>query len=199
MWNDRYDVDEYVYGTEPNTFLVEHAAILNNPVLSLAEGEGRNGVFLATLGLNVHCVDGSEVGLKKAQALAKSKGVEIQTEVTELGDFSPKQNHYGGVISISAHLPSAIRARLYPLIEQSLKPGAIIILEAYSESQLTRSTGGPKDLDMLMTIAKIEHEFSNFEVVILRETERVISEGQYHSGQASVIQFVGRKRNLDNK
>jgi SAM-dependent methyltransferase len=199
MWNERYAVDEYVYGSEPNLFLAEHAGLLSGPVLSLAEGEGRNGVFLASLGLKVHGVDGSDVGLAKARALARSalarsKGVEIQTEVADLGVFEPEANHYGSVISISAHLPSVIRQRLYPFVERCLKPGGIIVLEAYSEAQLTRNTGGPKDLDMLMTKAKIEREFPNCDAILLRELEREVREGTYHTGIASVVQFIGRKK-----
>lgn len=193
MWNQRYASDEFVYGTEPNSFLAEHANVLMSPVLSLAEGEGRNAVFLASLGLQVHGVDGSEVGLAKAQALAHSKGVEIQTEVADLRTFEPPANAYGSVVSISAHLPSKIRHRLYPLVERCLKPGGIILLEAYSEDQLARDTGGPKDADMLMTQAKIEQEFPNCEPILLRELEREICEGQYHTGMASVVQFIGKK------
>lgn len=194
MWNERYAVDEYIYGREPNSFLVEHAGMLSGPVLSLAEGEGRNGVFLASLGLKVHGVDGSDVGLAKAQALARSMGVEIQTEVADLAVFEPETNHYGSVISISAHLPGAIRQRLYPLIERCMKPGGIILLEAYSEAQLTRNTGGPKDMDMLMTKAKIEREFPYCDLILLRELEREVREGTYHTGIASVVQFIGRKK-----
>lgn len=194
MWNERYAVDEYVYGTEPNTFLVEHASLLKGPVLSLAEGEGRNGVFLATRGLEVHCVDGSDVGLAKARQLAESRNVTIHTEVADLAVFEPEAGRYGSVISISAHLPSAIRARLYPLVERSLQPGGIVLLEAYSEAQLPRDTGGPKDVDLLMSVAKIEREFPNLEPILLQELDREINEGTYHTGLASVVQFIGRKK-----
>jgi cyclopropane fatty-acyl-phospholipid synthase-like methyltransferase len=193
MWDQRYAVDEYIYGTEPNSFLAEHAGMLKNPVLSLAEGEGRNAVFLASLGLEVHAVDGSNVGLAKAQALARSRGVEIQTEVADLGVFEPAANYYGSVVSIFAHLPSAIREKLYPLVEQCLKPGGIILLEAYSKDQLARDTGGPKDADMLMTQSKIEGEFPHCEPILLCELEREVCEGIYHTGVASVVQFIGRK------
>ena len=194
MLNERYTVDEYIYGTAPNSFLAEHAGLLSGPVLSLAEGEGRNAVFLASLGLKVHGVDGSDVGLAKAQALARSKGVEIQTEVADLGMFEPEANHYGSVVSISAHLPSAVREKLHPLVERCLRPGGLILLEAYSENQLSRDTGGPKDSDMLMTRAKIEGEFPNCEPILLRELEREVCEGTYHTGVASVVQFIGRKK-----
>lgn len=194
MWNQRYAGDEYVYGKEPNTFLAEHARKLEGPVLSLAEGEGRNAVYLASLGLQVHGVDMSDVGLAKAQALAKAEGVEIQTEVADLGVFEPAAGHYGSVVSIFAHLPSVIRQRLYPLVERALKPGGLLLLEAYSEAQLARDTGGPKDADMLMTLAKVQHEFRNLEPLLLQEVERDVVEGTLHSGRASVVQFIGRKR-----
>lgn len=194
MWNQRYASDYYVYGTEPNSFLAEHADILTGPVLSLAEGEGRNAVFLASLGLTVHGVDGSEVGLAKAQALAVSKGVEIQTEVSDLRIFEPPANFYGSVISISAHLPSMVRNRLYPLVERCLKNNGILLLEAYSEEQISRDTGGPKDLDMLMTRTKVEQEFPNCEPMLSQEIVREVSEGKYHTGMASVVQFIARKK-----
>lgn len=194
VWDQRFAGDEYVYGTEPNTFLVEHAAVLTGPVLSLAEGQGRNGVFLASRGLEVHGVDGSAVGLAQAQALARDRGVELRTEVVDLASFDPAENHYGSVVSIFAHLPSAIRSRLYPLVERCLKPGGVVLLEAYSQQQLARDTGGPKDLDMLMSRAKLESEFPNLEPILLREIEREVNEGRFHTGTASVVQFIGRKR-----
>ncbi|MCA9088150.1 MAG: class I SAM-dependent methyltransferase [Planctomycetaceae bacterium] len=193
MWNQRYAGDEFVYGTEPNSFLVEHAGRLTGPVLSLAEGEGRNAVYLASLGLDVLGVDSSDVGLAKAQALADSRGVTIRTEVADLETFEPAENAYGAVVSIWAHLPSRIRSRLYPLLERSLKPGGIILLEAYTVDQLARETGGPKDADMLLTRSKIEREFPNLETVLLREIDREVQEGSYHAGLSSVVQFIGRK------
>ncbi len=194
MWNQRYNSDEFVYGTEPNTFLVENAKLLTSPVLSLAEGEGRNAVFLASLGLDVLGVDGSEVGLAKAHQLANSKGVKIRTEVADLAMYQAPANFCGSVVSISAHLPSDVRRRLYPSVEQSLKPGGIILLEAYSKSQLSRDTGGPKDPDMLMTAADIVKEFPNCDVILCHEIEREVVEGEFHTGLASVVQFIGKKK-----
>jgi SAM-dependent methyltransferase len=194
FWNKRYANGDYLYGTEPNLFLAEHCSLLSGPVLSLSEGEGRNAVFLASRGLEVLGVDISMVALDKAKKLAKSRGVEIRTIVADLATFEPEENHYGSVVSISAHLPSTVRNKLYPLIERSLKPNGIIILEAYSENQLSRDTGGPKDADMLMTVDKLHREFPNFEPVLLREVEREVSEGEGHTGMASVVQFIARKK-----
>ncbi|MEP7075756.1 MAG: class I SAM-dependent methyltransferase [Acidobacteriota bacterium] len=194
MWNERYNMDEFAYGTEPNSFLVQNAKLLTGSVLSLAEGEGRNAVFLASLGLDVLGVDGSEVGLDKAQNLAASRGLAIRTEVADLATYEPPANFFGSIISISAHLPSEIRKRLYPHVERSLKPGGIILLEAYSKAQLTRDTGGPKDPDMLMSCEDLEKEFPNCETVLSQEIEREIIEGKFHTGLASVVQFIARKK-----
>lgn len=194
MWNERYSSDDFAYGTEPNAFLVQNAKILTGPVLSLAEGEGRNAVFLASLGLEVLGVDGSEAGLAKAQRLAASRGLTIRTEVADLATYEPPENVYGSVVSISAHLPSAVRKRLYPLVERSLKPGGIILLEAYSKAQIARDTGGPRDLDMLMASEDMEKEFPNCEPILSREMEREVVEGKFHTGLASVVQFIARKK-----
>jgi cyclopropane fatty-acyl-phospholipid synthase-like methyltransferase len=193
MWNERYAVEEYVFGTEPNEFLVEHAGKLTGPVLSLAEGEGRNAVYLASLGLEVHGVDASSVGLAKAEALARSRHVTIRTELADLAEFVPEANRYGAVVSIFAHLPSPIRARLYPLVERCLVPGGILLFESYSEAQLERETGGPKELDLLMTTAKIRREFPGLEPLLLQEIVREVVEGPRHTGLAAVVQLVGRK------
>ena len=193
FWNKRYANRDYLYGTEPNSFLAEHYSLLSSPVLSLSEGEGRNAVFLASRGLEVIGVDISGVALEKAKGLAESCGVEINTVVADLATFVPEENHYGSVISISAHLPSEVRNRLYPLIDRSLKRDGVVVLEAFSENQLSRSSGGPKDADMLMTVKKLQQEFPKLEPVLLREVEREVSEGAGHTGKASVVQFIGRK------
>ena len=194
MWNERYASGGYIYGTQPNSFLAENAKLLTGPVLSLAEGEGRNAVFLASLGLVVLGVDGSEVGLEKAKALAESRGVVIRTEVADLATFEPTESFYGSVISISCHLPSEIRRRLYPLVERSLKPRGIFLLEAYTQAQLARNTGGPKDPDLLMARLDLEEAFPNCEVILSQEIEREVNEGDYHTGLASVVQFIARKK-----
>lgn len=194
MWNERYATEEFIYGTEPNAFLVEHARDLIGPVLSLAEGEGRNGVYLASLGLDVLGVDASEVGLAKAQRLAAARRVTLRTEVADLAMYAPPENTFGSIVSIFAHLPGDVRKRLYPRVERSLKPGGIILLEAYSKAQFARDTGGPKDLDMLLSTEDLERAFPECEPILLREQEREVVEGTFHTGLASVVQFIARKQ-----
>jgi 2-polyprenyl-3-methyl-5-hydroxy-6-metoxy-1,4-benzoquinol methylase len=193
FWNERYSSREYLYGTEPNAFLEENADRLRGPVLSLSEGEGRNAVFLASRGFSVLGVDCSEVGLEKARALAESRGVVIDTELADLAEFEPGEDRYGSIVSIFAHLPSPIRGRLYPLLEKALVPGGIVLLEAYSEEQLARDTGGPKDIDRLMSVQKLQREFPNLEPILVREIEREVNEGGGHAGMASVVQLIARR------
>ncbi|MEL6902763.1 MAG: class I SAM-dependent methyltransferase [Cyanobacteria bacterium J06606_4] len=193
FWDGRYGTEKYLYGKSANTFLSENIDLLSGPVLSLSEGEGRNAVFMASYGLSVLGVDCSKVGLEKAQSLAKSKGVAIKTEVADLAHYRPTENHYGSVVSIFAHLPSSIRLRLYPLVEAALKPNGIVLLEAYSESQLGKDTGGPKAVDMLMSAAKLRREFPALNPILVQEMEREVVEGEGHTGMASVVRFIGRK------
>ena len=194
MWNERYAGGDFAYGTEPNSFLAQHAKILVGPVLSLAEGEGRNAVFLASLGLDVLGVDGSKVGLAKAQELATSRGLAIRTEVADLATYVPLENSFGSVVSISAHIPSIARKRLHRLVERCLQPGGIVLLEAYTKAQIAMDTGGPKDPDMLMSREELEKEFPNCEPILSQEIEREVVEGSFHTGLASVVQFIARKK-----
>lgn len=199
FWNRRYAGDDYVYGTEPNALLALHHGSLRGPVLSLSEGEGRNAVFLASHGLEVVCVDISSVALDKARKLARSRGVEITTVVCDLETFEPTEDHFGAVISIWAHLPGRVRGKLYPRVERSLQSGGLLLLEAYAEAQLARDTGGPKDRDMLMTADKVKRELPGLEPLLLRETEREVSEGGGHEGLSSVVQFLGRKGRVQGR
>jgi SAM-dependent methyltransferase len=194
MWDQRYATDEYIYGTEPNAFLAEHAALLSGPVLSLCEGEGRNGVFLAARGLDVLGIDGSAVGLAKAQKLAHARGVVLRTAVTDLAAYTPPEHTFGAVVSIFAHLPSALRHQLYPKVERALKPGGLLLFEHYGPAQLPKNTGGPKDVDMLITAAQLKQAFPHCDPIIARELDRDVMEGTYHHGLSSVTQFLARKR-----
>ena len=123
------------------------------PVLCLAEGEGRNAVYLATLGHRVTAVDQSEVGLAKAQRLAKARGVKIETLVTDLADYTITAGAWAGIVATFAHLPPALRRRVHRDVVAGLQPGGVFILEAYTPAQLAFGTGGPKSPELLMTLA----------------------------------------------
>lgn len=189
FWNERYATSQYVYGTEPNDFLRQMASrIPKGPVLCLAEGEGRNAVFLAERGYSVTGVDGSAAGLAKAQALAASRGVELKTQVVDLADYVIEPGAWAGVVSIWAHLPPLLRRRLHAEVVAGLAPGGVFILEAYTPEQLKFGTGGPSDPSLCMTLAALRTELAGLEIVVGRECEREVIEGVGHTGRASVVQ-----------
>ena len=194
VWNERYSQPGYAYGTEPNQFLVSVSGrIPRSRVLSLTEGEGRNGVYLAGLGCEVTGVDGSEVGLEKAKKLAAEQGVKISTVVADLKDFSIEPESWDGIISIFSQLPSAIRIPLHRAIVRGLKPGGVFVLEAFTRQQLKYGTGGPKDVDMLYSLEGLRQELAGLQFSHAIETKRKVLEGRCHTGLASVVQIVGVK------
>ncbi len=193
-WDKRYSEPGFAYGTAPNDFLVSVAdRIPRGKILSLAEGEGRNAVYLASLGLDVLAVDGSAVGLRKAVRLAKERGVAIATLVADLGDFRIAPEAWDGIVSCYCHLPSAIRAPLHRAVVKGLKPGGVVVLEAFTKKQLAYGTGGPQSLDMLMSLDELKRELVGLEFVHAAEIERDVREGSKHTGLASVVQILAAK------
>lgn len=194
MWNQRYSEPGYAYGTEPNDFLVSVAErIPAGPVLCLAEGEGRNAVFLAGRGHAVTAVDASDVGLRKAAALAAERGVSLTTQVSDLAHFAIEPSVWAGIVSIWCHLPAALRERVHRGIVSGLRPGGVLILEAYTPRQLELGTGGPKLPEMLYSLELAKRDFGELEWLVALETEREIQEGKYHSGRSAVVQLVARR------
>lgn len=200
MWDDRYSGEGFAYGTEPNDFLKSAvtSSTLSLPkgarVLMLAEGEGRNGVFMAERGFDVTCVDLSAVGLQKAQALASSRGVSVETVVTDLGAYEFGVDRWDCVVGISSHLPPAVRERVLALIPPSLKANGYAVFEGYTPDQLSYKTGGPPTADMMYSSEIFAKAFGNvLEVLRNEELVRDVVEGDHHTGKAAVVQFIGRK------
>jgi SAM-dependent methyltransferase len=193
-WDARYSEPGYAYGTAPNDFLREMAGrIPPGPVLCLAEGEGRNAVFLAELGHAVTAVDASAVGLAKAATLARARAVGLETVHADLADFAIKEGAWAGIVSVFAHLPPALRTRLHSAVVRGLRPGGVYLLEAYTPQQLAFGTGGPADAQLLMTADALRRELAGLELEICREVERDVVEGRFHSGRAAVVQVLGRR------
>ena len=193
-WDARYSEPGYAYGTAPNDFLREMAGrIPRGPVLCLAEGEGRNAVFLAELGHAVTAVDASAVGLAKAATLARARAVGLATVHTDLADFDIQEGAWAGIVTVFAHLPPALRARLHTAVVKGLRPGGVYLLEAYTPQQLAFGTGGPPDVSLLMTADALRQELAGLELEICREVERDVVEGRFHSGRAAVVQVLGRR------
>jgi SAM-dependent methyltransferase len=191
FWDDRYRADEYAYGREPNGFLrAEAHRIPRGRVLCLAEGEGRNAVFLAGLGHEVTAVDFSAEGLRKAERLARERHVKLTTVHADLSTYEPEAGSLTGIVAIFAHLPPVVRKRVHSWIPRALRPGGVFILEAYTPQQLALNTGGPRDPALLMTLADFRDELSPLTIEIGREVERQIDEGTFHAGPSATVQVV---------
>ncbi|WP_440996079.1 SAM-dependent methyltransferase [Arhodomonas sp. SL1] len=194
MWDERYATEDYAYGEAPNDFLVEQGwRIPPGPVLCLAEGEGRNAVWLASRGHGVTAVDASAVGLEKAARLAETQGVAIRCEHADLADYHIAPGKWAGIVSIFAHTPPKIRRRVHRQVVAGLKPGGVFLLEAYTPRQLEYRTGGPPVAEMMMELSSLEAELEGLTFDIAREREREIREGRYHTGPGHVVQVVARR------
>jgi SAM-dependent methyltransferase len=194
MWDKRFSEPGYAYGTEPNGFLASVAdRIPSGNILCLAEGEGRNAVYLAELGYDVTAVDRSTVGLAKAEALAHNRGVTIETVNADLEEYEIEPGVWQGIVSIFCHLPPVIRAALHERCLRGLVPGGVFVLEGFTPGQLELGTGGPKNRELLMELEIIRQELPGLRLEIAREIEREVIEGKYHGGTASVVQILAVK------
>lgn len=200
VWNNKYAVNEYIYGEEPNEYFKYAIGkfVLWGQLLLPAEGEGRNAVYAAQKGLKVVAFDQSEEGKYKAEKLAKKKGVEIDYQVGEFPDLPLMEEKFDAAALIYAHFAPQIRSEYHRLIASLIKPGGTIIVEGFSTQhieyqKLNPSIGGPRNREMLYSKEMIQHDFSDFEPIELIETEIELSEGSGHNGTGKVIRFIGRK------
>ncbi|HYA36960.1 MAG TPA: class I SAM-dependent methyltransferase [Candidatus Methylomirabilis sp.] len=195
FWNQRFAFPEYVYGTEPNAFLVSQKKYLapGMRALAVADGEGRNGVWLAQQGLDVLSVDGSEVGLRKARELAAQRGVSIRTTLADLTTWTWPEAEYDIAAALFIHFPSEQRTRMHRKMLEALKPGGVLIVEAFTPEQLRHKTGGPPMEEMLYTAEMLRRDFSEADILLLQETLTDLQEGSGHRGTASVARLVLRR------
>jgi len=195
MWDERYSSEVYVYGTRPNDFLKENfTSIPRGRVLSLAEGEGRNAVFLAKQGYSVSAVDSSLAGIDKGKKLAKSSGVEVEFIHADLVEYDFGENQWDGIISIFFPLPSLQRQALYKKVERGLKKNGVFLLEAYTPEQLKFNTGGGNSVDTMQSKNHVASELAGLNFAHLVELERSVIEGIYHTGIGSVVQAIAKKK-----
>lgn len=196
-WNRRFGTDGFLFGTEPNAWLREHAAAIpaGGRVLCVADGEGRNSVWLAGQGWQVDAFDIAEVGVRKAQALARDAGVAVNFEVADVDGWAWPQAAYDGVAAIFVQFADpALRTRLFTRMVDALKRGGVLLLQGYTPKQLEYRTGGPGQLSHLYTEALLRDAFGGLEILTLREVEAELAEGTGHHGRSALIGLVARKR-----
>jgi len=196
MWDERFSQAEPVYGDAPNSYLQAQAFRLKPgmKVLVPADGYGRNGIWLAKKGLQVHTVDLSPVGVERAQKAARAAGVAMIIELGDLSTWHWPVDELDAVVSIYLHLPPEPRAKIHAAMLNALKPGGLVILEAFSPAQLLHSSGGPKQVELLYTAELLSRDFAPTEALELEEVEVRMEEGHMHSGLAAVVHGVFRKK-----
>jgi ubiquinone/menaquinone biosynthesis C-methylase UbiE len=195
-WNERYKAPDYIFGTAPNAFLAANARRLKRgqSALSVADGEGRNSVWLAEQGLDVSAFDFSPYGVEKARKLAASRGVHVRYELASVYDWSWPAAAFEVVVAIFVQFADPkMRAFMFERMARALKPAGLLLIEGYTPKQLQHGTGGPRQLDQLYTEELLRREFAGFDVLDLREYEAALDEGSRHRGISAVIDFVARK------
>lgn len=196
MWNERYAEREFAYGKEANDFLkAQLSDDGSGEILCVAEGQGRNAVYLAELGYQVTAADLSSVGLDRTKELAKEKGVKVDTLQVDLGEYSVANEAWDGIVCVFGHFPPSIRTHVLTQLYGGLKPGGFLLMEVYSVDQLNYGTGGPKEASMLYRLEELKELLgTSWDFAVLQQTEREVHEGSYHNGKSSVIQVFGRKK-----
>ena len=193
-WDERYAEEGYAFGVEPNDLLVELAPkITIGDTLMLGDGDGRNGVYLAMLGHRVASIDLSSVGATKARKLAAERGVSIDARVGDLADFDMGVDCWDNIVSIFCHVPSDVRRFVHSNVIRALRPGGRFLLESYNAANIGRGVGGPQSNDLTVELAELEADFSGWNLEVHRAIDRQISEGKYHEGRSSTVQFLAVK------
>jgi 2-polyprenyl-3-methyl-5-hydroxy-6-metoxy-1,4-benzoquinol methylase len=195
MWDERFSQAEPVYGQKPNFFLAEQSARFRPGMKLLvpADGYGRNGIWLAGQGFQVHTVDLSPVGVDRARKAAEAAGVAMTIECADLSTWKWPVDGFDGVFAIFLHLPDELRKKVHGRMVRAVKPGGLIVVEAFNLEQLRHSSGGPKQLELLYTAEMLRKDFAGAEALVLEETETEICEGRMHSGAAAVVRGVFRR------
>lgn len=196
QWNDRYAGEELLFGEEPNAFLAAQAALLRPGMkaLAVADGEGRNGVWLAEQGLDVMSIDISEVAQAKAARLARSRSVALDLRLADVADWEWPAEAFDLVVAIFIQFADpAQREKIFAGIRRTLKPGGLLLLEGYRPEQIAYGTGGPPTVENLYTAPMLRAAFDGFEILSLAEYDAEVQEGSGHSGMSALIDLVARK------
>ena len=196
FWDAHYADEAYIFGTAPNVFLAAQQALLKpgQSVLAVADGEGRNGVWLAQQGLDVLSVDISPMGQAKAKQLAQKKNVAIRFEEADLSEWDWGKDKYDVIVAIFVQFSGPeMRTRMFQNMKQALKPGGLLILQGYTPKQLDYKTGGPGQVENLYTKDMLQEYFADMQILHLHEHEEFVSEGTKHHGMSALVDMVARK------
>lgn len=194
-WNTRFQTENYVYGREPNAFFAEFQKKIkiSGDALAIAEGEGRNAVFLAEQGMNVTAWDYAESGLAKTNKLAGERKVVISTVLVDLNEAVWKKDELDEIVCSFGHFPTKLRKKTLQGVKEAIKPGGYFLTEVYSNYQVPYKSGGLQNLDFLYKPEEFMKIFAEWRIIHFFIGEVVRHEGEFHNGVSHVIQFVGQK------
>jgi cyclopropane fatty-acyl-phospholipid synthase-like methyltransferase len=194
-WEIRFGAAGYLFGKEPNAFLKSQAHRLHagQTALSVADGEGRNGVWLAEQGLDVLAIDFSATALAKARALARERGVRLRTEIADVVKWRWPQAAFDVIVAIFIAPDPADRPAFFAHLKGTLKPGGLLLMQSYRPEQLRYRTGGPPDAERMCTRTILEAAFGDLSELHIREHDSELNEGTAHVGMSALIDLVGVK------
>jgi len=197
-WNERFsETDEYLFGKAPNAFLVRQAQTRIRPgmqVLAIADGEGRNGVWLAEQGCEVWSLDAAPAATEKAKKLAVERGVQMHIETADATEIDWDARQYDMVVGIFFQFANpALRASLFDGMKRAVKPGGYLLIEGYGLKQLDYKTGGPKIVEHLYTMDLMRESFPDLEIEVLEEYDAELDEGHRHKGMSALVDLVAKK------
>lgn len=194
QWDQRYSAEEYLFGVLPNEWFEEKLKIMRpGKILLPGEGEGRNAVWAATQGWQVTAFDQSYEAKSKALKLASENEVELKYLVKDLRCFREEEGSYDVIALIYVHMPSEYRTKVHNDLLKMLKPGGCLIFEAFSKSQISMNSGGPKDIDMLYSPEDLKSDFSEMKIMEFYDIKVHLAEGELHKGHAEIIRIFARK------
>jgi SAM-dependent methyltransferase len=195
-WDQRYDRPDYLFGEEPNAFLARQAELVkrHKQALAVADGEGRNGVWLAEQGLQVTSIDASAIALAKAERLAARKHVSVTAQRIDIADYDWPAERFDLVVAIFIQFaPPALRDEIFAGIIRALAPGGTLLLQGYRPEQLAYGTGGPQQVEQLYTEALLRDRFAELDIISLACHDSELQEGAGHGGMSALIDLVARK------
>lgn len=196
MWDERFAGQDYLFGTAPAAFLPDHAGLIapGGRVLCLADGEGRNSVWLAGQGFHVTAMEASAVALEKARALAAQRGVTVDFRQFDIRDWDWQAEAWDAVVGIFIQFADPpLRAAIHRGIGQALRPGGRVLLHGYAPRQVEYGTGGPRAVENLYTLDALARDFPGWKVLAAQDEDREIAEGTGHVGRSALIDFVAEK------
>ena len=197
FWDQRYDDDSYVFGQDPNLWMLENADLLSPGMTAFVpgDGEGRNGVWLAEKGLQVTTVDASPIGVAKAQKLAAARGVGLDAHVADMRNWIPPKSGFDVVVSAFVHVDGHERKAVYQAIAKTLKPGGLLLLEGFAPDHIGIGKGGPSVKEMMFTAAGLREDFGDMlDIEYLEETRTVLPASERHGGPAVVMRLRARRK-----